>query len=225
MNKASDTLRQGACGIRRHLSTLIAALCLSGLVTLPAQAEKVYIYRNAQGQTLFTGQPIAPKPYHLTAVKYYGRPPAWRSCLGLSSKDLSKRAQRYAPLIERIAGQHGVASKLVSAVISVESCFDPRAVSSVGARGLMQLMPSTAKQFGVVDLFKPEANLQAGVRYLAHLIQHYDGNLRLALAAYNAGPGAVSQYKGVPPYPETRKFVQRVLAGYRSLKPDIPRAQ
>lgn len=203
-------------GYRRRLQALLAALCLAILPAIPAHADKVYVYRDAQGKMWFTDHPVAPEPYRLEAVKYYGRPPAWRSCMGLNNDDLAKRAQRYAPLIERVASQHGVASQLVRAVISVESCFDPNAVSSVGARGLMQLMPSTAKHFGIVNLFNPADNLQAGVRYLAGLIKRYHGNLQLALAAYNAGPGAVQKYGGIPPYPETRKFVRRVLAGYRS---------
>ncbi|MEJ2480460.1 MAG: lytic transglycosylase domain-containing protein [Acidihalobacter sp.] len=200
----------------RRLPALLLALCLAGLPALPAHADKVYVYRNAEGRMWFTDHPVAPKRYRLEAVKYYGRPPAWRSCMGLHDSDLAKRAQHYMPMIERIASQHGVAAQLVRAVISVESCFDPKAVSSVGARGLMQLMPSTAKHFGIVDLFNPKANLEAGVRYLAQLIKRYNGNLHLALAAYNAGPGAVRKYGGVPPYPETRNFVRRVLAGYHS---------
>lgn len=215
MMRASDTPKRPD-GFLRRLSALPLALCLIGVAAPPAHADKVYVYRDAQGQMWFTDHPVAPKPYHLETVKYYGRPPAWRSCMGLNDNDLAKRAQHYMPMIERIANRHGVAARLVRSVISVESCFDPHAVSSVGARGLMQLMPSTAKHFGIVDLFNPKANLEAGVRYLAQLLKRYDGNLRLALAAYNAGPGAVHKYGGVPPYPETKNFVRRVLAGYRS---------
>lgn len=216
MTRANGDTPERAKHSRRHLRALLAALCFTWVAATPVHADKVYVYRDAQGQMWFTDRPVAPKPYRLETVKYYGRPPAWRSCLGLTNADLARRAQRYAPLIERIAAQHEVAAQLVRAVISVESCFDPHAVSAVGARGLMQLMPDTAKHYGIVDLFNPEANLQAGVRYLAGLIKRYDGDLRLALAAYNAGPGAVRKYGGVPPYPETRDFVRRVLAGYRS---------
>ncbi|APZ44515.1 hypothetical protein BW247_03050 [Acidihalobacter ferrooxydans] len=181
-----------------------------------AFAQKVYVYRNAQGQLWFTGHPAAPSNYTLETVKNYGQPPAWRSCIGLSNADLTRRAVSYTPLIERIAAQHQVPWELVRSIISVESCFDPKAESTVGARGLMQLMPDTAKLFGITDLFNPEANLQAGVRYLARLIKRYNGNLHLALAAYNAGPGAVKKYGGIPPYPETQRFVRRVMAGYDS---------
>lgn len=215
MMRASDTSKQPDGSLRR-LPALLVALCLASLPALSAHADKVYVYRDAQGRMWFTDHRAAPKQYRLEAVKYYGRPPAWRSCMGLNDSDLAKRAQHYMPMIERVANQHGVAAQLVRAVISVESCFDPKAVSSVGARGLMQLMPSTAKHFGIVDLFNPQANLQAGVRYLARLIKLYNGDLRLALAAYNAGPGAVKKYGGVPPYPETQQFVHRVLAAYHS---------
>lgn len=208
--------KQRDSSTRRPWLFALSAFLMALTMTVPVHAEKVYIYRDAQGQMWFTDRPIAPKHYRLDRVKYYGRPPAWRSCMGLTHSDLATRAGRFAPLIDNVAGQHGVAPQLVRAVISVESCFDPRAVSSVGARGLMQLMPSTAKHFGIVDLFNPRANLQAGVRYLAGLIKRYDGNLRLALAAYNAGPGAVRKYGGVPPYPQTQNFVRRVLANYRS---------
>ncbi len=197
---------------------LLAALacgCWLGL-SMPAQAEKVYIYRDAQGEVYFTDHPVAPKNYRLQGVRHYGRPPAWKSCLGLSNKTLKQRAERYTPMIKQVAAQSGVPWKLVRAVIAVESCFDPKAVSVVGAQGLMQLMPDTARRFGVTHPFDPLANLEAGTRYLAGLIRRYQGNLRLALAAYNAGPAAVKRYDGIPPYPETQNFVTRVMLGYVS---------
>lgn len=214
--RASDPITRWPTGYGRRLTALLALLWLVFLPAAAVHAEKVYVYRDAQGQFWFTDQPVAPKPYHLESVRYYGRPPAWRSCMGLTKGDVAVRAKRYLPAIETFASQYGVAARLVRAVISVESCFDPRAVSSVGARGLMQLMPSTARHFGINDLFQPQENLRAGVHYLANLIRRYRGNLRLALAAYNAGPGAVYKYRGMPPYPQTRSFVRRVLADYRS---------
>jgi soluble lytic murein transglycosylase-like protein len=98
----------------------------------------------------------------------------------------------------------------------VESCFDPRAVSRTGARGLMQLMPETAAQFGVADSFDAEQNISGGVRYLSQLLSRFKNNTRLAIAAYNAGPSAVDAYRGIPPFPETRSYVKRVYAEYRS---------
>ncbi len=112
--------------------------------------------------------------------------------------------------IRAAARKHGVEEKLISSVIAVESNFDPRAVSRKNARGLMQLMPETARRFGVTDVFDPAQNIDAGTRYLRELLDRYAGDLALALAAYNAGPDRVTQYRGVPPFSETRAYVRRV---------------
>jgi soluble lytic murein transglycosylase-like protein len=113
------------------------------------------------------------------------------------------------------ARRHGLDPELVLAVVSVESAFQPDAVSPKGARGLMQLMPATAASLDVADAFDPEANLEGGTRHLESLVSRYDGDLEKALAAYNAGEGAVSRYGGVPPYRETRAYVRKVLDRYR----------
>jgi soluble lytic murein transglycosylase-like protein len=117
----------------------------------------------------------------------------------------------FEPLIQQHASQQGVRADLVRAVIQVESAFNPKAVSPKGAMGLMQLMPATAKQFGVVDPFNPAENIRAGVTYLRQLLDKYDNNVQLALAAYNAGPAAVDRYGSqVPPYKETRNYVSKI---------------
>ena len=113
------------------------------------------------------------------------------------------------------AKRHGLDPALVLAVANVESGLRPLAVSPKGARGLMQLMPPTAKDMGVTDVFDPLQNLEGGTRYLRELLSRYDGDLKRALAAYNAGPGAVDKYKGVPPYRETLAYVRRVLEKYQ----------
>lgn len=120
-------------------------------------------------------------------------------------------ARPYDTLIVQQAARHGVREDLVRAVIQVESAFNPRAVSPAGAMGLMQLMPSTARQFGVVNAFDPAQNVTAGVAYLRQLLDRYDNNERLALAAYNAGPSAVDRHgQTIPPIRETRRYVSKV---------------
>ena len=118
--------------------------------------------------------------------------------------------------MDRIARQNQLSPQLVHSVIQVESNYDPNAVSPKGALGLMQLIPATARRFGVSDVFDPADNIQGGARYLKYLLELYKGDEALALAAYNAGEGAVSRYGGVPPFPETQDYVAKVrrqLAG------------
>jgi soluble lytic murein transglycosylase-like protein len=113
-------------------------------------------------------------------------------------------------LVDSIARQHDLEPSLVDSVIRVESNYNTNAVSPAGAMGLMQLIPSTARRFGVNDTFHPQQNIEGGVRYLKYLMELYHGDERLALAAYNAGEGAVAKYKGIPPYPETQNYVYQV---------------
>ena len=119
---------------------------------------------------------------------------------------------RYAKLIQASALRHGVDEKLIAGVISAESNFDPKAVSRKRALGLMQLLPETAVRYAVVNVFDPAQNIDAGTHYLKDLLARYSGNVRLALAAYNAGPEMVDRYGGVPPFPETQNYVRRITA-------------
>lgn len=135
-------------------------------------------------------------------------------CMGLSPQAVARRADRYEQLILEAAVESGVSVSLVKAIVTKESCFDSEALSSVGAQGLMQLMPDTATWLKVNDPLDPEENLRAGVRYIASLREQF-GTLDLALAAYNAGPGNVRRYKGVPPFAETQGYVYSVKANYR----------
>ena len=117
-------------------------------------------------------------------------------------------------MVEKISEKHGVDSKLVKALIKQESGFNPNAKSKAGAVGLMQLMPATAKSLGIADPYNPVQNVEGGVKYLKSMINKYNGNIILALAAYNAGPNAVDKYSGVPPYKETQNYVKNILANY-----------
>ena len=124
------------------------------------------------------------------------------------------RSSQYDAIIERHAIQHGVDPVLVRAVIVVESNFDPRCISHKGARGLMQLMPETARRYGVRDIFDVEQNIRGGVRYLSDLLEMFPNDLSRALAAYNAGENAVIRRGGIPPYEETMTYVKRALTVY-----------
>lgn len=134
---------------------------------------------------------------------------------------ISERAQALKPAIAEVAGRYGVDEDLVNAVIRQESGYNPGAVSKAGATGLMQLMPATAKTLGVNNPANPIENLEGGVRHLRDLLAHYRGNIPLALAAYNAGSGAVQKYGGVPPYAETQNYVRSILAQYLRAKNNV----
>jgi len=118
---------------------------------------------------------------------------------------------RFDELIESVATSHEVDPALVKAIVQAESAFDPDAVSRSGARGLMQVLPETASRFSIENLSDPHQNLKAGVKYLKYLIEQFDGNLTMAVAAYNAGPNRVRRYKRVPPYNETRNYLTKVM--------------
>src|SRR5437016_10940118 len=129
-----------------------------------------------------------------------------------SKPGAASASDSYRPLIRDAAARHALAPALVEAVIRVESNFQPRAVSPKGARGLMQLMPETAAQLGVQTGFDVLENIEAGVRHLRYLMDRYQGNFSLALAAYHAGVEAVARYGGIPPFAETRAYVARILS-------------
>ena len=135
-------------------------------------------------------------------------------CMGLTPQAVARRADRYEDLITELSQRYNISSNLVKAVVTEESCFNNEALSHVGAQGLMQLMPETATWLKVQDPADPKDNLRGGVRYLSSLLKEF-GSVELALAAYNAGPGNVRRYKGVPPFAETRAYLQKVQSNYR----------
>ena len=179
---------------------LLAAACV---MSLPASASaQIYAWRDAAGNLVLSDKAKDPsaQTYHIAPGA------AFRTTTPLTGK-----AARYQPLIEEHASRNEVSPDLVTAVIQAESAFNPWALSPKGAMGLMQLMPATAAELGVEDAYDPEENIRAGVAYLKRLLDSYDGNVELALAAYNAGPGAVKKYGGsVPPYRETRSYVAKI---------------
>jgi soluble lytic murein transglycosylase-like protein len=128
------------------------------------------------------------------------------------------KPQNLNDVINTISDRHHLDPDLISSVIHAESGFNPRAVSPKGARGLMQLMPQTASKLGVANSFDPGANVEGGTRYLSELLQRYNFDLIKALAAYNAGPGRVEQYRGVPPYYETRAYVAKIVRDFNRKK-------
>lgn len=134
--------------------------------------------------------------------------------LSLNTTSATPSQHQLLGMISQISQKHGVDENLVKAVIKQESGFNTRAKSKAGAMGLMQLMPATASSLGVKDPFNPVQNVEGGVKYLKSMLNKYNGNTILALAAYNAGPGAVDKYDGVPPYAETQNYVRNILANY-----------
>ena len=129
-----------------------------------------------------------------------------------------KKERLFHPIILQEAGRHEIDPALVKAIIMAESGYNPNAVSDKGAKGLMQLMPSTAKALGVEDAFNPQQNISGGVRYFKKLVNRFDGDIKLALAAYNAGSKNVRHYQGIPPYKSTHYYIEKVFKYYKLYK-------
>ena len=146
--------------------------------------------------------------------------PTRASCSGTGDDALAQREARIETSVRQLANRYATDHLLIKAIIAVESCFDPKAVSRVGARGLMQLMPYTASAVGVEDSFDVGENLRGGIEYFTRMHDRYDGNTAFVLAAYDAGPNAVDRHDGIPPYPETRRYVRRVLERWREYRDD-----
>ncbi|HET8575958.1 MAG TPA: lytic transglycosylase domain-containing protein [Methylomirabilota bacterium] len=188
--------------IRALTVALLAVLGAPGLVL--AGAGDTFRLTDRDGVTYITNAPTDPRYRPLSGASGTAR--------GWLRIPESIRTQ-YAEEIREISGRHGVNAWLVESVIRAESAFNPWAVSRKGARGLMQLMPQTASALGVRNSFDPRQNIDGGVRHLRYLLDRYPGNVALALAAYNAGENAVDYYRGIPPYPETQLYVQKILGG------------
>jgi len=181
---------------------MVLGLAFWSWLASPAESASLEL-TDEDGITHFTNTPADPRYRRMPGMS--GTAAGWLSSPVLARSD-------HGDLIREVAERHGVSSSLVEAVIRVESGFKPAAVSPKGARGLMQLMPTTAAMLGVRDAFDPRENVEGGVRHLRYLIDRYSGDIPLVLAAYNAGEAAVAQYGGIPPYPETQQYVQKILA-------------
>lgn len=186
---------------------------------MTATAGTVYVYQDAQGTRI-----ISDHINHsggLTLIKKYSPKNSIRSLKPRSYRYSKRRtptprASAFDSVIFKIADQYQLDRALVKAVIQIESAFNPMAVSSQGAQGLMQLMPLTAKSYDVVNPFDATDNIRGGARFLKHLMKTYNNNINLVLAAYNAGETAVNKYNGIPPYPETQRYVKLVLALHKN---------
>jgi len=203
----SNVLQRGAEVFRRGALLAFAAACC--LAAPAAHAGKIYTFIDENGVAHYSNIPNDARYTQLSMRAVY--PPSPRAV---------PEYRGYDGLILLNARVNKVPPALVKAVIAAESRFDSAAVSRAGAQGLMQLMPQTARKLGVEDPFRPDENVSGGTRYLRQMLDRY-GDMTRALAAYNAGPTAVDQYRGVPPYPETRDYVKRVLNYYRHYDGDF----
>ena len=198
--------------MQRRPSFSLASLFATVLVLAASSASAdIYTFTDAEGVIHFTSKPQAGSSLYLKAPQRR----AQAGVVPVMPSDTSlERFTRYDTAILQAATLYQIPVALVRAVIKVESDFDPRAVSSAGARGLMQMIPATADRMLVRDVFDPRENIFGGVRYLRVLANMFNGDLQLTIAGYNAGEGAVVRYGGIPPYEETRQYVVKVLGYY-----------
>jgi hypothetical protein len=204
-------------GDRRQMAA--AAVLTASFLCLeaPNASAQIYTRTNVRGVVEATNVPEVPGEYKLAYPKRKG--------VVIHSAEFKLRpssSTEFNEHIEAAAAWHGVPVSFVRAVIQTESQFDPRAVSSVGAQGLMQLMPATARRFGVVDSFNPQQNIFGGVRYLRWLLDKFGGDQALAAAGYNAGENAVVRHKGIPPYRETQGYVRKIMGILNGAGAEVP---
>lgn len=197
---------------------IVARYSQSGIVSSEGLEKlKVYQYQQANGVTVFTDKAPANNQYQILLYDCF----ACRPDSAIDWNGIRLFTANYDALISHAAHKHQLDPALIRAVIHAESAFNARALSRTGAMGLMQLMPETAKEMGVANAFLPEENILGGSKYLAQMLKQFNGDVALACAAYNAGPTTVVQYNGIPPYPETQAYVERVkilLKRYREQK-------
>lgn len=192
-------------------AVLFAAFSLAS----PTASADIYAFTDERGVRHFTNIPGLDKRYKLIWREARSSVPRSGTVWMPSEADI----RRYSSIIDVAARSHGVEPALVQAVITAESGFNPNALSRKGASGLMQLMPDTARRYGVRNIFDPAENIQGGVRYLRDLLAMFNGDMKLALAGYNAGENAVIRAgHKVPPYPETQDYVPKVIGIYHKFR-------
>ena len=185
-------------------------------------AGQIYMYKDSNGSTLLTNRKSADRSLTKVKVTYYPDSNIhsyrnWGNSEASVLPSYSRNKNAFDHIIQQAAQQHGVSEGLIKAVMHTESGFNVNARSPVGAQGLMQLMPATARRFNVSNAYDPQENIMAGAKYLAWLLKRFNGNTSLALAGYNAGEGNVAKYGGVPPFRETQDYVRRVTSRVSNL--------
>ncbi len=193
-------------------------LCVLGAPSMLSANGTVYEYVDSKGIRNFTN--LTP-PGGVKARVVFRYCPACDPASTVNWRQIKLNRDAYNADIRRIAQAHSVDEALVRAVIHAESAFNPNALSSAGAQGLMQLMPATGRQYGVTDAWDPIQNIEGGVRYLRFLLDFFDGDTQLATAGYNAGENAVLRFSGIPPYAETQVYVQRVGVLYERYQAEL----
>jgi len=205
---------------RRPRLALLLPFLLLGAGPAHAGGD-IYVGTDENGVVTFTDTPPAELEGFDIFIKELDddRPTDWAA---IDAGLLRRNLDTYDDIIVSAADEYSLAPELVKAVVLVESGMNPRATSHRGAQGLMQLMPATAAELGVADSYAPLANVRGGARYLRQMLNMFGGDKELALAAYNAGPGNVRKYDGIPPFEETRYYVRKVLRYYRYFLSDRP---
>jgi soluble lytic murein transglycosylase-like protein len=211
-------LRKRVSGKTSVLTWLLVAL---GLFCLPQAQAQIYKYTDDNGVVHLTSKkPPSGQAFEAIRIPCYASDPKCSSRVNWETVPLNTAA--FPGIIREAAQLHAVDESLIRAVIHAESAYQVDARSPKGAQGLMQLMPGTQSDLGVQNPYDPIANIEGGTRYLAGLLQRFDGDVRIASAAYNAGPGAVERYSGIPPFSETKEYVRRVAILQRRYRQALP---